>query len=498
MNTANALFKRTFSIPKIFSLVLLFVIVRVSIEILLLDYSIYTQTIGYFKNYARFYLENIYYFCFLFLILSTFVSFITGQTFKKVANFGLRLAPFILTPPIVDHFLFDRTDGYTYGTVGHFLENVLTFSWASGDTGHGISLLVTFASIIIAAYVWTQTKSPAKTAVSLFFTSFAVMVISTPDLFFGEGRGDYLYDYFLPAYYFFPFLLAISLFYRNYARDKFYAIMSNLRHERALMFVSAATVGFFVVFSPGDLMVILSNFSYSVLCTAISVLFAWWFAVAINDIYDEKIDTISNPSRLIPQKILSKNEYALIACVFAFFSASFAAAVNMAVFISSLLWIILGIVYSVPPIRLRKNLFGNVVIGTAMVLSFIMGIFTSWKWSLDILFFEKNIAFYALLFLFTVTTTTSKDLRDIKGDRSAGVKNIFTKFGEVRGMQIVNIINILAFNSAPLIAGSPSLFAITVPWSIITGYLYNKKRSEHVMYISGAMLLVILFTAIYY
>lgn len=492
------IFLKKISLPNILVILFFIVLIRVSVELWLLDYRNFFPILDVFSNYARFYLENIFYFLLLFLFLVSLISLVTQATFTRVANIGIRAAPFIIMPPIVDYFLFKQTDGYTYGSIDNYIENILTLSWASGDTNVGIPLLITLAVCGIGVYVWRATKSISLLLATTAATSVIIMTISTPDLFFGKDGGSFMYDYFIPLFYFFPFIATISILCCFYSKKKFIAILKNLRPERAVIFLGAVMLGFFTTHSILNLSTLLEMPPFVVFSTLFAVAFAWWFAVVVNDIFDWRIDAISNKTRPIPLGILNKKEYSYIAVLFAFLSLSFATATTLPVFIMTVFWLLLGVLYSVPPFRLRKNIMGNIVIGTAVVLSFFMGIFAVQKWNFSILLCEYNIIFVILLFLFTVVISLTKDLKDIVGDNKEGIENVYTVFGKTRGKQILIILLIILFNITPLVVGNLFLLLITLPVSLLLGYFYNKKECHFIMYFGGSFLVFIAFVSLYF
>ncbi len=498
MQIARNVLAARIPVPLAVLVVFFFTVIRVSVEITLLDYSSYTSVLGFFGNYARFYLENIYYFLTLFLLLAFFVTLLTKKPLWKVARLGVYLSPFVILPPVIDHFLFGRTANYTYGTVDHFIENILTLSWTSGDTGAGISILVTFVAAAIAFFIWHATRSAAATIASVFGTSLIIMTLSTPDLFFGKDRGDYGYDYFLPFYYFVPLIVLAGALYRHYAPEQFKALMGNLRLGRATTFAAAAVLGSLIVPSPDQAGAVFLGMSYRVLFPVASVVFGWWFAVIVNDIFDLKIDAVSYPTRPLPRHALSVQRYAFIGIACAFFSFSFAAAAQGAVALGSLLFLALGFVYSAPPIRLRKTLFGNVVLGAAMVVAFFMGVFTMWQWDPVILLFDKNIFFALLLFAFTFATTLAKDAIDVAGNKKGGVKNLYTLFSRKTAKRIVVALSAIAFNAPPVFMGNPLLIAVTLPATALAAKHYNSRESAPFLYAVGSFILIVFFIYLYY
>ena len=145
---------------------------------------------------------------------------------------------------------------------------------------------------------------------------------------------------------------------------------------------------------------------------------AYMGGAALNDIYDRKIDEINMPYRPLQEKRLEVKH------VWIFSAAMYIAALALAIILGPLitlftvLFLIFGDVYSVPPIRLcTKSILSHFDLSfTAFLIPFYSGIvFYQNKIFLpqiDIIYFM--IAFY---FLF-VSVFIIKDYKDVEGDRA--------------------------------------------------------------------------------
>ncbi len=139
--------------------------------------------------------------------------------------------------------------------------------------------------------------------------------------------------------------IIINIFYRGYDKNKYVAVISNVRPVRAFVFMLAVLIGVAVSALAENLI------SYSkVFAAVISVFFVWEFSVVINDIYDEDIDKITNTNRPLSQGILNVKEYKWVAGICVFFVLAFALIINLSVFFISVIWVVLGVIYSVPPL----------------------------------------------------------------------------------------------------------------------------------------------------
>lgn len=466
---------------------------RVFIEFCLLDYDYYIEDIGEFQNYMRLYLENIYYFFILFIIITAFISELLKKSFTHIANIAFRIFPLIILPPLIDHYIFDRIEGYAYATLNNFIYNIFTLSWYRGDASIGISIEITLAVICIGSYVYYQKKSILISIFSIFISALVITVLSTPEIFFGRGKGDIEPDYFLPLYYFYPLMMIACALYWIYRRENFLNIVNNLRPVRSGVFIVTVIAGFFsnysnelskVLWSP----VYLCNLSSAV----ISILFVWWCSVIINDIYDFDIDQLTNPDRPLVTGIISKKEYQFISIIFAFFALSFSINISWKVGALVSTSLLFAVMYSVPPIRIRKHLLlGNILIGISLVISFMVGSLISNP--LWIGTSTQHLIFYLLIALFGTVMTLSKDLKDIESDKKYSVKTFYTIFGKKTGKQITLVlIGVLYILPAILLHNFP-LLIISSLLALVGCYLFYKKEDERFVYIIAACIMVYAF-----
>lgn len=166
---------------------------------------------------------------------------------------------------------------------------------------------------------------------------------------------------------------------------------------------------------------------------------------ALNNIYDINIDKINKPFRPLPQKKISIKEawlYALllygIATILAYQIKPF--------FYFFIIMAVLTIVYSAPPLRIKKKLFtSNIIIGiyrgiliTVASWSIVGPITHPWPWLVG-----------TISTVFMIGASVSKDFNDIKGDKKKGIITIPIKF-QTTSKKILTPFYILPFLGIPL------------------------------------------------
>lgn len=150
------------------------------------------------------------------------------------------------------------------------------------------------------------------------------------------------------------------------------------------------------------------------LCPAIG----FWVLQILNDFFDVKIDEISKKCNPILQGI-RKRYYCLSGFSLFLIVITMALILNYQVFLIMSAFFLLGIIYSVPPVRLKRfPIISTFILSVAVILAISSGY--------SIVFFEKtferipDFLIFALLSGITIGFSV-KDINHIEGDRKNGV-----------------------------------------------------------------------------
>lgn len=146
----------------------------------------------------------------------------------------------------------------------------------------------------------------------------------------------------------------------------------------------------------------------------------------INQVYDLDIDRINKPYRPLPKGVVSVDE-AYTLSWFLYLIALLRAVIINAVFGTLVfILIIITIMYSAPPFRLKKRLWiSNISIALARGM---LGIVAGWTIFGPIEAVDPW-AMGAVLFIYLIGATTTKDLTDIEGDRKFGMNTLPVVYG---------------------------------------------------------------------
>ncbi len=177
------------------------------------------------------------------------------------------------------------------------------------------------------------------------------------------------------------------------------------------------------------------------LIPALAFMAAWHYAVAINDIYDREIDAVSNPHRPLVSGLASEKQYHEMYMSCALLAAVLGVAGKVPVHV--LIFIFLAYVYSTPPARLKRFPVGSVFVAAGSVIAFHAGLVSSGARA----FTGELVRVLLVMFLAFSAGIVIKDLKDVEGDKRAGVATLFTTLGVKRGLVVATLLLAIAFFS---------------------------------------------------
>lgn len=183
-----------------------------------------------------------------------------------------------------------------------------------------------------------------------------------------------------------------------------------------------------------------------ILLSSISFILAWFFAVGINDYYDIEIDKITNPTRpLITERLAPRDVkiFFIVSAISSLVLAIFCDLLNAKFGITLLtgIYLLLAILYSTPPFRIKsKTPFSSLVIGLVTSECILIGgVLTE----MTLLYIS-----YAIILGFLVTfISAAKDLKDIEGDKTAGIPTIPVNYGPEKAALMFQVINVVGYGS---------------------------------------------------
>jgi chlorophyll/bacteriochlorophyll a synthase len=150
------------------------------------------------------------------------------------------------------------------------------------------------------------------------------------------------------------------------------------------------------------------------------------FSQSINDYYDRDLDAINDPSRPIPAGLVTLNE-ARLNWLFLGGATLLVSLVfnNPLIVVLAVLGLILSVIYSMPPIKLKKNFWlGPPAVGLGYVsMSWLAGhlVFAPLTWETVIVAWINGSLAAGLLFL--------NDIKSVEGDKQHGLMSLPVAIG---------------------------------------------------------------------
>ena len=198
-----------------------------------------------------------------------------------------------------------------------------------------------------------------------------------------------------------------------------------------------------------------------------SIVFCLWSGLdALNNVFDADLDEISDPSRAKYTKRLGRTGL-LVAIVFSILSSSMGAiTMSPLVLVFILVGVFFGIVYSVPPLRLRQTVYKPIVnftVGAVPIL--IIASFAN-------TFSASVVTLMLLIGITTAVNSLGEDLADYASDLANGAKTIPIILGVKKGLLFTIL---MGYSLIPLMVSVgimfklPPIYYITL--SAITAFL---------------------------
>jgi len=267
-------------------------------------------------------------------------------------------------------------------------------------------------------------------------------------------------------------VLASLWFYLNF-KEKLKAVFHNFRIERVAHYIFTMFVGIFaayIIFGP-----VKFNWNdwLSLIILCLSFCFSGIFAICLNDMADEDIDKVSNPGRPLITGSLSREDMkqtafvSLVATLISGFLAGYTA------FFFILAFNALYYIYSVPPTRFKLiPFFSSFIISLCYLTAMFAGFFLVSPVKYVSAFPPK---FAVAVIVIIVLLSHARDMKDIEGDRAAGVKTVPVIFGDIWGPRVVGFLSSLSYVLVPVFLGMHLLFISAIPAALANYYFVNKR-----------------------
>ncbi len=216
-------------------------------------------------------------------------------------------------------------------------------------------------------------------------------------------------------------------------------------------------------------------------------------ALILNDYFDKEGDKYVRKTN--PFFYEYNKREVIFYFLFFFISSIFLTLFSLRVFLIFLFSHLLHIIYSVPPLRLKKFFPLNILIlGIAALFSFMMG------FGINLPYKKIPLKIYLLIFLALTPAISFRDLLDIEGDRILNVKTIPVIFGEEKGRISSAYLILYSYLITPLILKFLLLYLLSIPLGILSFFEVKNKNMNQIKIFNYYFLFlfsIIIFVSIY-
>lgn len=456
-----------------------------------------------FEEFTVDYFQNIYFALISILLLWIFTSlFLKTNPLKLTLLFTLG-SWLMLLPPILDML---KTGGQVYwsfymlGDLAYLKLQFFSFlsHFPSGIVYFGSKIVIIVSILAIGLFIYFKTRNIFKSLFAAFlsycilffmgsFPSWLTIIyyffnktkniadinslsivqfMGVPTKFFGVSFDNMKYSlaHNLNLVYFLITLFLLSWLFFLIDKHKLLAIIKNSRLPQIIYHTGlfAIGLGFGYLNYPSNL-----NLGFfqttSLLVLLLSIYLAWIASVIFNDIYDYKIDNITNTARPLQKNIISRHLYLELGIILFIFSVIGGLMISPKFAGLFVVYQFLAFIYSCPPFRLKRfPILATFISAIASLVVIFIG-FTLFSGDQNI----QNLS-WRIILLFIITLTISlpiKDFKDIAGDKKDDIWTIPVIFGEKNGRIVVGTNIFSSFLLSVFLLNNVKLFW----WALLFG-----------------------------
>jgi 4-hydroxybenzoate polyprenyltransferase len=443
------------------------------------------------------------------IVISVIIKEELGRV-TAIASLGLGL---ILLVPIIDSII---GKGYLITCplrlkpyLINFLNPLVSITKIGVSPGQRIVIIL--ISILVAFYAYLKRQKLAISLLLLLITLGIIIFWGGLPAILAGNRPENIYlsggildsdEQKFAAIFVLLFIFSFFLYYHLLNKKHFRVLVNSLRIERIFFYSGIGGFGF--IFSVHQKNITqLSNVFDPVAITLLILSLAFGFqgAQVINDFFDIETDRITRQRNPLLKGMNNppKADYLTWGLCLIILSLSLALIINYPCFLLMLSYLLLSVIYSVPPVRLKRiPLVSTFILAVAVILAMAMGF--------SLLYEDRALSVMPKVILIpTLLAITfgfiAKDIQDLKGDRNTGVITLpvllyppkaDTKFGRLPIAILVGISYLFYIIFIPkVLVGAIICSLLTILYTI---FIRNIKEWFYfiLLYIFGLYLLLIL------
>lgn len=413
------------------------------------------------------------------------IHYATREKIKPIFKVIFSGMIFLILSPIID-LLVSAGLGYNMYYLPpdstDLFKNFFTYMSAHPGSTPGIKIEFFIMCSMCFLYLYTKGKGVALSlAYVIIFYSFVFFLSVTPSVlktmmtFLGFR---FKFTNLIAINYFSILLLITSLWMLWLANNKLAKILlADCRLSRMLYFMLmlllGVTLGFVTARQP-VLMLLHANpvIISDTIFLLISLVFASFFTIVCNNIADVEIDRISNPTRPLIQNQIDQKTYQSFAWYALIASIYFASLTGVKGLLLILFVVGIYYLYSVPPFRFKRVfLLSKFTVSLSSLAMVILGYLTV----------HNNIAglpscVYPIFLIGITLCANVIDIKDIEGDRMAGIKTLPVISGLNLAKRIVGTSIIFTYTAFYFLVQSAMLGGVFFVLGGVQYYLVNHRQ----------------------
>ena len=496
--------KERLNILTLFIWIFILSFTRTWVEAYLFNYSYAELSYKYIFNYAHI----IFFYFAVYLMGVVVLKFFSKEKLMKVANLSAWGFTIILLPPFLDKFIF-HTSTYRYvASVQQFIEGYTSFFLRLGSVG-GYGLFIEIVTILILSsiYVFVKRRSIPIALAHFFVLYTLILIIGTPRLdpilamwspesesLVVPGQIRVAAGLLQPVFFlhFLIICIILALIAGELSRKGFvFRFFKTARLPQVIHMILMVTIGIIVA---GHLDINLMNLSDpsqtgNIGMAGLSIfliVFLWVYTAIINDVYDVEIDRFTNRDRVVVSGILTKKQALHIAAICGIISIWLSIMLSVYAFILALIALVMGTIYSIPPIRFRNTAFSTTFIGIGSAIAYFIGYMTPKYIQVGIAppfefvrilpsaITQEGIGVGILIAILLSIGPLVTDLKDYESEKKLGVRNIYTIYGKDKGVTIVSILLFFSFISLIILFHTVQDIVIFLVFGLTASFLFKK------------------------
>lgn len=470
-----------------------------------------------------------------FILLLPLVRFAGGINLQKAANVLLFGFLIILTPPIIDTFVFRGGGFWSFYEFDGFLGLIKRYFTLFGETPnigitYGVRIEVVIVTFALGLYAYLKSRNIIKSLlVSLLaytilfilgtFPSWLTLgILAFQKSFLAINTNDVAALFLAPEtilardladfrsvlnvkmslmYGLLAVFLTGLLLWHEYPKY-FISLWKNARMPQLVYHAGLLLLGMALAAVFTEASFSFSFFELLSISTLLAACEAAWLAsVVANDVYDTGIDSLTNPDRPLVRKIIPLETYKTLGWLFFFVSLLLSGIVHFSALLLLLAYQALAWLYSAPPYRLKRfPVLATLCAASAGMLILMTGFVVVSP--------EQNIqslplTLLAFLFLAYALCLPIKDFKDVLGDQTDHVYTLPVILGTERSKLLIGALTFLFYIVSPILLNARALFVPAILFGSLAYWTIQKGTIDTASIFSFRRLpgLVLTITALY-